>query len=680
MLDVDWKNKSVKEGWMEEEALASVSSALFVDATYSEDSDFKGEGKDSVIASLSFTSRVTNQIGTLQELLSGGFINRLRNLVVGNDTDGSLSESKDHSFGLAKVAVMLSNSYGKVMGVDTVSKGRVIWALSLNRKATWHKIVHGGATGRSSVFGHGMNHPHSHEILILSHYYSGQVEWHCVDGVNGRVISSDSTPSSSFSPVVQVVPIHGHSHGEGSCRQSAALVHENGSVSVIPNVLSSINEVSKSILGGGLYAHQVEKENGLFRSMKIMLNKDKNDDHLGKVVTIGKTNFDPKLEKIINVAYPQRNEVVQSPTTIMGDDSLLLKYLNPHLCVVVTEATSTLMSELEDDDTEIDKKVEAKRFYQTLGGGSNDSGTGGGSTKPKKKPLGVTNHGEEVPLSNEQTQETPEKVKNKSSHPTLFINLIDTVSGQNLYRISHSHTASDVQSSKEYEGVVTNVPVVISENWVVYAFPNYKTRRTEVGVLTLHEGMIDKHGITAFTSPDQQMTFASMSTPKPLVLTKTFGLAKPVSAIGVTNTKGGISAKNIVFATGVSGQIITFDRRLFDPRRPSGVPKVTEKKEGLMQYAPLMPISPMTTVSYTNNVEDATSIISAAANLESQSLLLAYGGPDIFFTRLAPSKGFDSLPETFNKLLLMLVLFALFVALAYVKSRAGTKSFSYSWS
>ena len=260
--------------------------------------------------------------------------------------------------------------------------------------------------------------------------------------------------------------------------------------------------------------------------------------------------FDPKVERIVTVAYPQRNEVVQSPSTILGDDSLLLKYLNPHLCVIVTEATLEFMQGVEGEE---DGGTSA--LYKALG-----------SKAQGKKPLGATNPGEAAPAN----LTTPT--------PTLFVNLVDTVSGQVLHRISHSHAALGVLAAGP-----TTVPVVISENWIVYAFPNAKSRRTEIGVLTLHEGMIDKHGITAFSSPEQQLTFSSLTSPKPIVLSKIYGVNYPVSAIGVTNTKGGISSKNIILASGVDGKVVKVDRRLLDPRRPFGEPKKSEKMEGLMQ-------------------------------------------------------------------------------------------------
>jgi len=440
---------------------------------------------------------------------------------------------------------------------------------------------------------------------------------------------------------------------------------------------------------------------GLFRSMKIVADGATGgggSSSMGKVMTIGETIFDPEMETILSVTYPQRNEVVQSPTTIVGDDSLLLKYLNPHLCVVVTEATPRFIAEVIDgtstsedggvaegssgDDDE-ENVTEGKKFYDALSAGAGlPPATARSGATTSKKPIGATRpDGVDDDASSTSgggattNAATTTKIP-APTVPTLFINLIDTVSGQIVYRVSHAHTTP----STTHTTSTTNVPVVISENWVIYAFPNHRTRRTELGVLTLHEGMIDKHGITAFSSPTQQLTFSSMSSPKPIVLTKTFGIARPVSAVGVTNTRGGISSKSILLATGVNGQIVRVDRRMLDPRRPAGVPKLTEKAEGLLQYAPLIPISPLLTPSYSNNVAHVTSIISTAANLESQTLMLAYGGPDIFFTRFAPSKGFDSLPESFNKLLLILVLLALFIGLMKAKSMSGKKSIKFGWS
>ena len=97
------------------------------------------------------------------------------------------------------------------------------------------------------------------------------------------------------------------------------------------------------------------------------------------------------------------------------------------------------------------------------------------------------------------------------------------------------------------------------------------------------------------------------------------------------------------------------------------------------RYDPLLHILSQRTASYSNCIESATSIISSATNLESQSLVVAFGGPDIFFTRMAPSKGFDSLPENFNRPLLLLVVIGLLMVLNVTIHRSKKKIVTMGW-
>jgi hypothetical protein len=65
--------------------------------------------------------------------------------------------------------------------------------------------------------------------------------------------------------------------------------------------------------------------------------------------------------------------------------------------------------------------------------------------------------------------------------------------------------------------------------------------------------------------------------------------------------------------------------------------------------------------------------------LESQSLILAFGGPDVFFSRVSPSKGFDLLPETFNRPLLSIVVVALVGVVIVVRNRSQKKTVMNGW-
>merc|ERR1712176_924208 len=97
------------------------------------------------------------------------------------------------------------------------------------------------------------------------------------------------------------------------------------------------------------------------------------------------------------------------------------------------------------------------------------------------------------------------------------------------------------------------------------------------------------------------------------------------------------------------------------------------------QYTELIPINSFQSLSYDLTIQSVKRIISAPTDLESQSLILAYGGADIFFTRTSPSKGFDLLPESFNKVLLSIVVIALIGVLAVTKRMALSKAVKQEW-
>jgi hypothetical protein len=118
---------------------------------------------------------------------------------------------------------------------------------------------------------------------------------------------------------------------------------------------------------------------------------------------------------------------------------------------------------------------------------------------------------------------------------------------------------------------------------------------------------------------------------------------------------------------------------MLDPRRSNGELKDSEKEEGLMKYEPLLPIIPMRTPSHVYEASSVQSILSASANVESQSLVLAYGGPDVFFTRLSPSKGFDLLPDDFNHGLLTVVLVGLIMLLNVMQQMNKKKMVTILW-
>ena len=198
--------------------------------------------------------------------------------------------------------------------------------------------------------------------------------------------------------------------------------------------------------------------------------------------------------------------------------------------------------------------------------------------------------------------------------------------------------------------------------------------------MTLHEGMIDSKGLTFFTHPEQTTSFSSFDAreSKPVVLSKTYAFPKQITALAVTSTKQGISSQNILLA-GADGSLTTLMKLIFETRRPLGEAKPDEKKEGLAPYRELIPSSPLLSLTYNQTMEPFTHIVTAETSLESQSLVLGFGGPDLFFTRTSPSKGFDLLPETFNKALVGAASAGIVFALLVVKRMGTKKVLQQSW-
>lgn len=604
------KSATAKMGWTAEEGLATVSSVVVLDASHLGSDDLVEE-QDVVANKLALSSRLSSQLEGIVSLFS------LK--------EGEFSR-RDHTFGFVKIAALLSQTNHRIWGVNTSGddRGAVRWSLDLPKTASWHTLVHGTINSAKAI--HGINGgTHSREILVVS-ASTNSVEWKCIDGTNGVIHAQESFPITS--PVVQVVPIYGSA---GGCRQSALLFHEDRTLSVVPGDADTAALVKEQLAHApnGMYTHIVDKVSSKLESFQVYAP----DSGTFAARQVGRTSF--AGERIVKVTYPIRDEIIQTMSHILGDNSLLLKYINPHLAVIITVADEGVSS----------KTNLAASLEKSQGEG------------PKRKPAGV---GDAAAV----TESKPEEMVSN-----LFVNLVDTVSGRVLHRASHAN--ADVNM---------DVTALISENWVIYSYTNAKTRRTEIGVLTLHEGMIDPKGISLFKSPEQTTSFSSFDAreTKPVVLSKTYTYPKFITALGVTATRGGISTRNILIASD-DGKITAIKQVMLETRRPMGEVKEAEKKEGLFPYNEMILQMPISVVSYNHTVESVTTVVSAPTALESQSLVLAFGGPDLFFTRTSPSKGFDLLPDNYSRILVSFVTAGLVIVLFVVRQMGSQKALKQGW-
>ncbi|KAK1290186.1 hypothetical protein QJS10_CPB18g01096 [Acorus calamus] len=194
----------------------------------------------------------------------------------------------------------------------------------------------------------------------------------------------------------------------------------------------------------------------------------------------------------------------------------------------------------------------------------------------------------------------------------LVAYLIDVVTGRILHRVTHM-------------GAQGPIHAVLSENWVVYHYFNLRAHRYEMSVIEIYDQsradnkdfwrlVLGKHNLT---SP-----ISSYSRPEVAMKSQTYFFTHSVKTMAVTSTAKGITTKQLLIGTIGSQSYVTHSRQV----------------EGLRR------------------------IVTIPAKLESTTLVFTYG-VDLFFTRIAPSRTYDSLTEDFNYALLLLTIIVLLVAI-----------------
>lgn len=222
------------------------------------------------------------------------------------------------------------------------------------------------------------------------------------------------------------------------------------------------------------------------------------------------------------------------------------------------------------------------------------------------------------------------------------VSLIDTVTGRILYRVRHTDATG---------------PVVMTaaENMFVYSYWSVLNHRTEVSVLELFDDSLRPIGLAASVLRSLAAGRAAIDRPSSLsppvlrVIGQSYGLTASLAALSTTVTRHGLATRHVLVTT-QSGRIVALDRRFLDPRRPVKA-TAADREEGLIPYSEVLPLLPGAFLSGASRIARVRSVLSAPAGLESASHVLAIGF-DIFYTRTAPSRTFDTLGDDFSRPLL----------------------------
>jgi hypothetical protein len=237
------------------------------------------------------------------------------------------------------------------------------------------------------------------------------------------------------------------------------------------------------------------------------------------------------------------------------------------------------------------------------------------------------------------------------SGKSASVYVLDTVSGAIIY----SNTRKDVDLSAP-------IASTLSENWFAYSFTAESSASSPKGHQLVSGELFESLSPNDRGLLDSAANVSSLAgNTEPFTLTQSYQIPEPISKLSVTQTRQGITSRQLLAVLSDSNSIVGIPRGVIDPRRPIGRdPTKDEQMEGLMRYNPVIEFDPKWHLNHAREVIGIKDVITSPALLESTSLVFAYG-LDIFGTRLSPSFNFDMLGKDFNKFQMLATVAALAV-------------------
>uniref|UniRef100_A0A673WPV4 ER membrane protein complex subunit 1 n=1 Tax=Salmo trutta TaxID=8032 RepID=A0A673WPV4_SALTR len=306
--------------WTREEALADVVTMEMVDLPLTgTQAELEGEfGKKADGLFPMVLKRLSSQVTLLQVWLAHLWklfyeARKPRSQVKNEVTIETLSRDE---FNLQKMMVMVTAS-GKLFGIDSKS-GSILWKHYLEN-------VQPNAAFKLVVQRTTAHFPHPPQCtLLIKDKDTGLATLHVFNPIFGRKshIALPALPR----PILQslLLPVIDQDYAK-----VLLLVDDQYKVTAFPstkNVLQQLQEMASSI-----FFYLIHSEHGNLSGFR--LRKDLSTERIWEVV------LPTEVQKIVAVKGKRPNEHVHSQGRVMGDRSVLYKYLNPNLLAVVTEST-----------------------------------------------------------------------------------------------------------------------------------------------------------------------------------------------------------------------------------------------------------------------------------------------------------------------------------------------------
>jgi len=457
------------------------------------------------------------------------------------------------------------------------------------------------------------------ECVVLSTTAKGASKMESVDAHTGKPQAAATNLAFEVLHAVLLPDIDPETH-----RRPVMLISQD-SHHVVSYPASGFASSALLARAKSIHWHHVNKETSTIAGYRVVTGKD------GKTLASEETwsHVFPSAERIDAFQSRSVEETIFSPFMVTPTHDVLHKYLNPNLVAVSTVS------------------IHAPFFK---------------GSKPDAPQL-----------------------------DSVHLYCLDTVTGHVMYHVAHPASSGPTH-------------LALSENWAVHTYWSKRNLRTELSVLELWEDSgpeqdtmtVMLEGMGFGGNADRQLnkwekkkhfhaaqgeegkTFSSYLDGEPQKEEQSFTLPLAVKSLAVSATELGISSKDLLIGT-AGDQLYAMPRKFFDARRPLNTPTPEEMENGIMQYHPVLPFIPQQMLSYNRTIAGLRSIKAVpAGGLESTCLVLAYG-VDLFFTRSAPSKTFDMLPEDFDYGFLILTVAGLGVAAAAAMMASKRQDVNMLW-
>jgi hypothetical protein len=567
------------------------------------------------------------------------------------------ARSRQEQFSIRRVAVAVTGLHTAV-GLDSAT-GQVLWRVLLPQRR--EKTADNKDISRKVFVTHEKHLGKLGPEVIVTIDYGSVIDAIWIDAAFGEVTHTESLVLPG--PCVQKMVVDVDTSVSSKKGLMVAAKSDSGTSSntldlyLLPSATARDMNVDSFVSGQTNVIRVLDRVNNVLSGYSMSTaESSKNSERVGTASQAWQIVL-PAEESIVAVSTPPADEAINSPAESLGDDSVLVKYLNPHLVVV-----ASMTDGANGDENQLTIHILDSISGRLLHRCSHDHAA---------LPVEVDVSENWITYS----YWNPKANRAEMSVLVMYEGHVDTFD-LNIWSVPPQQ--SDEVNSAIPEGTGQ------SRAQMGRMRPPRKRRRGRKRVL--EEEAVDNiaPAISWMGGVPKDANgvhpFSSFDAIKPLVLQRSYIFPQAVKALSTTQTARGISEKRLLVGLS-SNQIYRLDRNFLNPRRPTIKPTPSEMKEGLMQYSPFLPIIPQRVLSYNQTIEslhEIRSVPAAAGGLESTSLIFGVG-LDLFYARIVPSNRFDLLAEDFNHPLLVLLTGGLGVGTLMMKWSLQAKKLSDQW-